>query len=42
MEEKSKFEHQLDPEGYYFSELESLPSEKPSADSSGARTAISM
>ena len=28
MEEKSKFEHQLDPEGYYFSEPESLPSEK--------------
>ena len=28
MEEKSKFEHQLDPEGYYFSEPESLPSER--------------
>lgn len=28
MEQKSQFEHQLDPEGYYFSEPESLPSER--------------
>ena len=28
MKQKSKFEHQLDPEGYYFSEPESLPSER--------------
>ena len=28
MEEKSKFEHQLDPEGYYFSEPEPLLSER--------------
>ena len=28
MEQKMQFEHQLDPEGYYFSESESLPSER--------------
>ena len=28
MEQKLQFEHQLDPEGYYFSESESLPSER--------------
>ncbi len=28
MEQKSQFEHQLDPEGFYFSELESLPPER--------------
>ena len=28
MEQKLQFEHQLDLEGYYFSEPESLPSEK--------------
>ena len=28
MEQKMQFEHQLDPEGYYFSEPESLPPER--------------
>ena len=28
MEQNLQFEHQLDPEGYYFSEPESLPSER--------------
>ena len=28
MEQKVQFEHQLDPEGFYFSELESLPPER--------------
>ena len=28
MEQKVQFEHQLDPEGYYFSEPESLPFER--------------
>ena len=28
MEQKSRFDHQLDPEGYYFSNSESLPPER--------------
>jgi hypothetical protein len=28
MEQKSQFEHQLDPEGYYFSNSEPLPPER--------------
>ena len=42
MEQKSRFDHQLDPEGYYFSNSESLPPKEPSADSFGVRTATSM
>ena len=42
MEQKMQFEHQLDPEGYYFSEPCLCRLKEPSADSSGARTVISM
>ena len=44
MEQKTQFEHQLDPEGYFFP----IPSrsrcclKEPSADSFGVRTATSM